>query len=100
MSFDKLVDANVVKKSKEVVIKHKDGDLVFTANEISYAQRLQLAIIQNSGGDSFSQLVVFSIKDKDGNHMKLEQAQSLPEEYFQPLFVAASEVNAQGSEKN
>lgn len=100
MSFDKLTDANVVKKSKEVVIKHHDGDLVFTANEITYSQRLQLAIIQNTGGDSFSQLVAFSIKDKDGNNMRLEQAQSLPEKYFHPLFIAASEVNAQGEEKN
>lgn len=100
MSFDKLVGASVAKKSMEVVIKHPDGDLVFTANEISYAQRLQLAVVQNSGGDAFSQLVVFSIKDKDGNHMKLEQAQSLPEQYFQPLFVAASGVNAQDAEKN
>lgn len=100
MSFDKLIDANVVKKSKEVVIKHPDGDLVFTANEIPYAQRLQLAVIQNAGGDSLSRLVTLSIKDKDGNHMSLGQAQSLPEKYFQPLFVAATEVNAQGDEKN
>lgn len=93
MSFDDLVKSDLARKSVPLVIKSGDKEIEFTANELTYPQRLQIAILQQNGGDSFSQLIVFSIKDKDGRSMTMSQAQSLPEEYFVKFFEAATKVN-------
>lgn len=99
MSFDDLVKSDVRRKEEVVKITVGDKELKFTAHELSYPQRLQLAVTQKQGGDSFSQLLVFAVKDQDGMAMTLDQAQSLPEEYFTVLFKAASAVNS-APEKN
>lgn len=99
MSFDDLKKADVTPKREEIKIKSGDKDLVFYANEISYLQRLNLAGIQATGGDSYSQLVVYSITDQDGKHMTIEQAQGLSDEHAEIFFVAAAKVNNQDAKK-
>lgn len=101
MSFDALKAADVTPKKKEVKIKVGENTYKFTAKEIPYLQRLHLASIQQSGGDAFTQLIVYSVVDEAGKHMTLEQASGLSSEHAEVFFVAASEVNAQEvKEKN
>lgn len=101
MSFDDLVASDATPKKKEVKIKLGDKTYSFTATEVTYLQRLNLASISQSGGDPFTQLIVFSIVDEHGKHMSLAQAQALADEHAEALFVAASEVNTQSDkEKN
>lgn len=101
MSFDELKGADVTPKKKDIDISVDDKLLKFTANEISYLQRLNLATIQNNGGDPFTSLVVYSIKDENGKHMTFEQAKSLKEEHIRLFLSAANEVNyADTTEKN
>jgi hypothetical protein len=99
MSFDALKAADVTPKKKEVKIKVGENTYKFTAKEIPYLQRLHLASIQQSGGDAFTQLIVYSIVDQDGKHMSVDQANGLSPEHAEAFFVAASEVNAQGQEE-
>lgn len=99
MSFDALVNSNLNAKKKDISFEVAGKKVSFTANEISYLQRLNLSVIQQSGGDAFTQLVVYSIKDEQGKHMTFEQAQGLSEEHAQAFFVAASEVNKQETEE-
>lgn len=94
MSFEELAKSNYAPKTEEVKIKHGDKDFVFTANEISFLQRLNLSGLQSVGGDSYSQLVVYSIKDQDGRHMTLNQVQSLHPDIQEKFFVAAARVNS------
>lgn len=101
MSFDALKAADVTAKKKEVVIQVGENSYVFTATEISYMQRLNLAAIQHAGGDAFTQLMIYSIVDADGRHMSAQQANALAPEHAEKLFVAATEVNQQDTtEKN
>lgn len=99
MSFAELQKSNYVAKKEEIIIRVDDRDLRFFANEISYLQRLNLASIQSNGGDSYSQLVVYSITDEDGKHMTAEQAQGLSPEHSEIFFLAAAKVNAQEEDK-
>lgn len=101
MSFDALTAADVTPKIKEVPITVGDKTYKFTAHEIGYLQRLHLSSIQRSGGDPFTQLIVYSIKDESGKHMTVNQAIQLPDDAAEKFFVAASEVNNQEvDEKN
>ena len=95
MSFDALKASDVTKKSEEVKIKIGDKEYKFQANEIGYLQRLNLATLQKSGGDSFTQLIVYSITDENGFHMTLEQARALHDDHAEAFFVAAAKVNRQ-----
>lgn len=101
MSFDALKASDVTTKKQSVDIKVGDKSFHFTAKEISYLQRLHLASIQQSGGDVFSQMIVYSIVDEDGKHMSMQQARQLASEHAETFFLAASQVNAQEeAEKN
>lgn len=98
MSFDALVTTDCVPKKEEIKIKIKDTTLIFYANEISYLQRINLAAVQENGGDQYLQLIVFSITDQAGKHMSPDQARALPPEFQQIFFVAAAKVNSQPDE--
>lgn len=106
MSFDELVGSNVAKKTKKVTLSvfdektKKDKKLVFTAHELNYPERLQLAGTTTEGAEQYCMLLVLSIRDQNGNPMTMDQARALPDKYFQPLFVAATEVNNVDAEKN
>lgn len=100
MSFEDIANSDYKRKSKEVIIKHNEKEYKFTANELTYSQRLSLAIAQKNGEDALALLVVLSITDEHGKRMTAEQAEKLPEEYFSALFIAANEVNHKESEKN
>lgn len=100
MSFDELKSATA-KKVEKVTIESGDKKFYFTANEITYIQRLHLASIQQAGGDALTQMIVYSIKDEQGRHMTLAQAEQLADEPAQAFFMAASKVNAgEEAEKN
>lgn len=96
MSFENIISSDVVRKKKEVVI----GEYKFYANELTYPQRLHLAILQQGGGDSFTQMIVYSITDKDGKRMTIEQASKLSDEHAAAFFIAATDVNGADAEKN
>lgn len=100
MSFNDIVNSDVQRKSKEVILKHNDKEYKFTANELTCSQRLNLAVIQERGGDAFLQLVVYSITDEHGKTMSTKQASKLSDEHFEKLFIEANEVNSKQSEKN
>ena len=99
MSFDELKKSDYSPKKKEISIKVGDKELKFVATECTYLQRLHLAAIQQSGEDSYSQLIVYSITDEQGKHMTSSQAQSLSPEHQEIFFVAAASVNSQLEEK-
>lgn len=99
MSFSELANANYAPKREEVKIKVGDRELVFHANEISYLQRLNLYAIKSIGGDSYTQLVVYSITDQDGKHMTLDQAEKLSPDIQEKFFVAATKVNSSEDSK-
>jgi hypothetical protein len=92
--FDDLFKSDVQPKTEEVKLKVGEKTLTFTANEISYLQRLHLSQLQSQGGEAFTQLIVYSITDADGQHMTREQANRLPSEYAEQLFIAATKVNS------
>lgn len=94
MSFAELTNANYAPKREEVKIKVGDKEVIFFANEISYLQRLHLSSIQSLGGDSYSQLVSYSITDKDGRHSTPDDVRALSDEHQEALFVAAAKVNS------
>lgn len=98
MSFSEL-EKTYTPKRETVTIKSGDRSLTFHANEISYLQRVHLGTIQSGGGDSYTQLVVYSITDEDGKHMTLEQAQKLSPEHAEKFFIAAAKVNSQEDTK-
>lgn len=93
-SFDEIVGSDVQKKKEEVVIKVGDKEHKFYANELTYPQRLNVAILQQSGGDSIAQMILFSITDKDGRHMSLDQIGKLSEEHAAAFFIAANSINS------
>lgn len=93
-AFDDILAASLQRKTEKVEFDVNDKKLIFTATEISYLQRLHLSQLQSSGGEAFSQLLVYSIKDADGNHMTLEQVACLPPEYAEKFFIAATKVNS------
>lgn len=99
MSFSELTNSNYAAKKEEVKITLGDKELVFHANEISYLQRLNLSAIQATGGDSYAQLVVYSITDQDGKHMTLDQATKLSPEHQEAFFIAAAKVNSAEEDK-
>lgn len=92
MSFDEIT-SDVQRRKKEVVLKHNGKEFKFFANEITYPQRLGVALEQHKGGDSLTQMIIFSITDEDGKNMTKEQAQKLSDEHAAILFEAASKVN-------
>lgn len=92
--FDALFDSSKQPKKKDIEIDVSGNKLKFTANEISYLQRLHLSQIQSAGGDAYSKLIEYSIVDKDGFKMSTEQVNSLPQEYAEKFFLAATEVNS------
>lgn len=100
--FDALFESNVQPKSEEVVIDANGKKITFTAKEISYLERLHLSALSTSGSSPYAQLITYSIVDADGNRMTLQQANSLPHEYAEKLFIAATKVNSQQvkTEKN
>lgn len=100
MSFAELKKSDYSQKTKEFVIEHSGKSFKFKAKELSFLQRLNLAAVQQGGGDTFTNLVVQSIVDEDGKHMTVDQAVSLPEEVQLKFFEMASEVNKSDAEKN
>lgn len=95
MSFLELAKASVSRRKKEVSIKLPDGkDLVFTATEISFLQRVDLGVSANNGGDVHTNLIIQSITDQDGTHMTLEQARALSSEHQEVFYRAALDVNS------
>lgn len=107
MSFSELIESNFIPKEKDVVIKLNEGtpeekELKFKAVEMSATHRLVVHSAKMSSEDYVSELIVGSIVDPDGKKMTVEQARSLPEKYAALFFIAACEVNFEGSqsEKN
>jgi len=92
--FEELLSSSVVRKKKLVEIKLQNKTLEFTANEISYAERLHLSQISVLGGEAFSQLIMYSITDPDGKRMTREQVNALPDEVAEKFFIAATEINS------
>lgn len=99
MSFEALQSSDYTAKKEEILIKVGDKEIKFTANEISYLQRLHVAAIQDQGGDAYSQLVAYSIQDPEGKHMNLDQVRKLGPEHAQVFFIAAARVNKQDDKK-
>ncbi len=95
MSFDELTQGDFSAKREEIVIKSNGKNLTFYANEISYLQKLNLASIQSSGGDLYTNLVVYSITDQHGKHMTMDQARKLSPDHQGVFFEAAAKVNNQ-----
>jgi hypothetical protein len=95
MSFDKIVKSDVIRKKQEIKI----GDYVFYANELTYPQRLALAVKQNQA-DQIVEMVVSAITDESGKHMTAEQAVALPEEIFNKFFETALDLNKVEQTKN
>lgn len=101
MSFSDIINSDVQRRKKEVVIKVGDKEHKFYANELTYPQRLSIAVIEKNGGDAFGQMILFSITDKDGAHMSLDQVSRLSDEHAASFFFAATEVNrVEDEEKN
>lgn len=91
MSFEELSKSTYAPKKSEF----KVSEHTFFATEISYLQRLNISAVQQSGGDYYSLLVVYSITDKGGNHMTLDLLNGLPPEYQEQFFIEAAKVNTQ-----
>ena len=100
--FDILFDSNVQPKTEEILIDVNGKKIIFTAKEITYLERLHLSALSNSGSSPYAQLIAYSIVDSDGKRMTIEQANQLPHEYAEKLFIAATKVNSQPikTEKN
>lgn len=95
MSFDKIVQSDVVRKRKEIQI----GEYKFYATEMNYPLRLSLSTAKDRE-EQFFGLVISSIEDADGNKMTRKQAEQLPDDIAEKFFIAAVEVNDVGLEKN
>lgn len=93
-AFDDIIAAALERKVERVTFNLNGRELVFTANEVSYLERLHLSRIQHAGGEAFSYLLMYSIRDADGNAMTLEQIHKLPSEYAEKFFLAATKVNS------
>lgn len=94
MSFAELAKDSYARKTKEVKVKTGGGkELVFTATEISYLQRVALGVLSAQGGDVYTQLIVYSIHDQDGKYMTLDQAAKLSPEHQEVFYLAALDVN-------
>lgn len=99
MSFEELKQRDYTAKKKELSFDIGGKKVNFTANEISYIQKIHLSTMQARGEDAYTQLIVYSIKDEAGRGMTLEQAAGLDSEYAEAFFIAAAEVNAQDKKK-
>ena len=92
MSFKELAEASVIRRSAPVVIKLKDGkELNFTANEISFLQRVEIGL---NSDNMHVKLITMSIKDEQGNYMTAEQAHMLSNEHQEVFYRAALDVNS------
>jgi NAD-specific glutamate dehydrogenase len=99
MGFNDLIQAGYAAKKEEVLVTVGDKEVTFYANEITHLQRLNISVLQNSGADFYTQLVVYSITDENGQHMTKEQAAALPPEYAEKFFIAAAKVNAKDEQE-
>lgn len=99
MSFSEITKASVAKKKKDFTVEYSGKQYQFSANEINYFQKLQLAAMSQEGKESFTSLIVACITDKDGKRMTIEQASQLPDEIAEKFIIEASEVNAGVAEK-
>lgn len=96
MSFDKIIQCDVIRKKKELEI----GEYKFYANELNFPERLALSVTANVS-EQFTTLVINSITDQEGKHMTREQALNLPDDVFDKFLAAALELNkVEQSEKN
>lgn len=99
MSFSDLVQSSVAKRSQEVKVPLENGEMVFHANELSVTQRIKLAQVEKSGGDTYGQWIAFSITDQDGKRMSMDQVARLPEEVVVKFMKAVMDVNSSEDNK-
>ena len=92
-AFDEIAKSDYARRKKEFKIKSGEKEFTFFANELTYAQRVRISVLENQGLDSYIPLIVFSITDQDGNAMTTDQANRLSEEHFNEFLINATNVN-------
>jgi len=89
----------LISGKKEIVIKHQDKDVIFTANEVSYFTFQQLAIDADKENKVFiAALVAESITAPDGTKFTYDEVMKLKRAVARPFIAAVAEVNNVGEQ--
>lgn len=92
MSFDLLIGATA-RKEEHVEFKVGEQTVVFTVREVTANERAHLFELNNQESEWLTHLARYSVYDKDGRRMSLEQARTLQDVYMNELLKVALKVN-------